>query len=157
LLAEIIGGVALIAAVIMLWMHHDTKEQAIATTACVASEEKSGNAQLASTNTTNIDNANTLSQVVGTYDQKIAALTADRDSLAQRLHDAHPSAAVSSRAVPNISAPSGFVCRPADNTGPSDCDRREAVNLEACAANTIELIELRDAWQRIAHPAPPKN
>lgn len=128
-----------------LWAHHDNKQQAIGAAACINSSQSEAVVQTQKTGEDNLANAETLSKAVAIYDQKIRDLNDTADNLAQRLHDSE-AANLRASAVPNLSAPAGFVCTPADTGKPSDRDRREAEELEACANNTIELISIRSAW-----------
>lgn len=145
LAAEIGGAVILIAAIIWLWLHHDSKEEKIGAAQCEQSYTQAAVPALEQRNDQHNADVADIHAVVKGYEDKIAALNSDRNALAQRVHD-NEAARLRASAVPGVGQPPGFVCSPADDGRPTERDRREAQDLEACAANTIELIAIRTAW-----------
>jgi hypothetical protein len=151
-----LGGIGF--GVVRDWSKHDAKEQTIGQASCVEAAASTGTKQATDSAGIDRDNAKILSDQVGDYDAKIRDLNAANADLAQRLHDARTEAAnLRGRALPGVSGSTGQLPRAADNSEPSDCDRRQAVDLEACAANTIELMEIRTAWQKLADRAKKKG
>jgi len=143
----ILGGVLLIAA-ITWWNLHDRKIEKAATLQCVEAKTETKK-EVAADNVITADQHNqAIAAVVKSYAQQMQDLRDSNSTLAQRLHDAH--AALSANAVRGHPGRASGIPAAADSSGPSDCDRREAVVLEACAANTIELISIRDAWHRLS-------
>ena len=142
---EVLLGLAVIAACLGWWHEHNLGEQRQGYTQCAQATSETKSTATAHTDAIDLQHAAAMAQVTQDYEQKLAALAADRDSLAQRLHDAAPRP-IRPGALSAVGAPAGFVCTPADHAGPTDSDRRLAVDLEACAANTVELIAIRQAW-----------
>jgi len=146
--------IALIVAVLAMgggwWIEHDHRLEAKGAVAC--EEHKTETVVQATADTAKIDQAHAdqLQRVSDAFVAQISQLRSGNDDLAQRLHDLAARNAVRGSAVPKVGTPAGFVCRPADNPGLTERDRREAADLEACAANTLELIALRKAWQEQA-------
>jgi hypothetical protein len=150
--AKIAGVAVLLIALSAWWITHNHDEQNIGAVKCLNETTETKQTAAAAEQITVAEHARILDETVKSYDQKIADLNANADSLAQRLHDAHSASRVD--AVPTVAGTAGRVSAAARADGPSDCDRREAAILEACAANTIELMTIRSAWQRMATAKP---
>jgi len=145
---KFIIAAALAAAALAWFALHDRKIEKAATLECVEAKTET-KAEAVAANIITVDQHNqAIAAVVKSYAQQMQDLRDTNSTLAQRLHDAH--AALSANAVPAVAAAAGAIPAAANDSGPSDCDRREAINLEACAANTIELNSIRDAWGRLA-------
>lgn len=142
----IAGVLAIIA--ITWWNLHDRKIEKAATAQCVEAKTEAKK-EVAADNVVTVDQHNqAIAAVVKSYAQQMQDLRDSNSTLAQRLHDAH--AALSAGPVRADPGRASGIPAAANDAGPSDCDRREAVNLEACAANTIELSAIRDAWHKLS-------
>jgi hypothetical protein len=152
-IAYLIGALAAAGIGTGWYLEHNRKEQLQGFTVCQTKYTVLGEAQAVDTSKTDAEHARQLETVVGGYDEKIRALNAANAFLAQRMHELALKDPDRAGAVSHLGAPAEFVCTPRDTPGPTDRDRREAVDLEACAANTIELIAIREAWQKLATPS----
>lgn len=148
LILEIVAALGLVAALAGWWHEHNSHEQLIGSTKCVETYTETKGEATAKTDAVNAEHAKVISTVVQTYDQKIADLNSANADLAQRLHDT--ATANDRRALPSVAGTAGSIRPAAVDAGPSERDRREALDLEACAANTIELSAMREAWADLA-------
>jgi hypothetical protein len=148
LILEIVSVLGLLGALGGWWHEHNKHEQTVGMQTCVSKYTETVAKGSADTDAINAQHAQTLKTVVDTYDAKLKAIASDNDDLAQRLHDI--AAADGRRAVPSVPAAARAVCPAPAHTGLNDRDRREAADLEACAANTAELMALREAWAKEA-------
>jgi hypothetical protein len=149
IIAEVVGGALLVLALVGLWFEHNHVEQQKGATGCIISTTETKDEATEKAQASQQQAADIVGKVAQTYDQKIADLNAANADLAQRLHDAHANP-VRSSAVPGVPAAAGAVCSAASSAGPTDCDRREAEVLRACADNTVELEAMREAWADLA-------
>lgn len=142
-------GIALLIVAITWWNLHDRKIEKAATLQCVEAKTETKK-EVVADNVITIDQHNqAIAAVVKSYAQQMADRDTSIASLSQRLHDAH-AAALPANSVRGDPGRASGIPAAANDSGPSDCDRREAVNLEACAANTIELSAIRDAWHKLS-------
>lgn len=142
---------AIVAWFAVQWEKHNAAEQQLGQVQCIRDTTSAGDVQVKQTAADTVSDATILQKVVNEYDQKIRDLSSSNTDLAQRLHDEHAAAAkLRSSAVPAVPGSAGQIRTAADDSAPTDDDRREAEDLEACAANTIELTEIRAAWIDLA-------
>lgn len=144
LAAEIIAGALLLSAIIALWISHNHSLINQGFTACEQKTTVTVDEAMADVRTETLQTQVNLSAVVETYEQKLRDMSAGNADLAQRLRTANPLRALPVRAVPGDA---GKACACAtDDSGLTEHYQRDAANLVACAANTIQLTQIQAAW-----------
>lgn len=154
LYAELAGAAALAITVTALYVGHNHKEQAIGAQKCIAATTETKQEATSHVQATEDQHAQLLAGVVSSYEQKLAALSADNDGMAQRLRDADK---IRTSTVPAVAAASGQVCTAAVDAAIGQLETDHAASFAACLANQDEITAIRDAWNDLAKGhAPPR-